>query len=115
MGSSYYVELLTHDLAKKALQDIDEIDGLGGMAKAIEAGIPKMRIEEGTPVPKHELIRGRQVIVGINRYQAQNEAKIDVLKVDNALVRNKQLEKLSRNRADRNEITVTEKLKSLTG
>ena len=113
-GGSYYVERLTHDLAKKALQHIDEIDGLGGMAKAIEAGIPKMRIEEAAARTPARIDSGRQVIVGINRYQAQNEAKIDVLKVDNALVRNKQLEKLSRNRADRNEITVTEKLKSLT-
>ena len=113
-GGSYYVERLTHDLAKKALQHIDEIDGLGGMAKAIEAGIPKMRIEEAAARTQARIDSGRQVIVGINRYQAQNEAKIDVLKVDNALVRNKQLEKLSRNRADRNEIFVTEKLKSLT-
>ena len=113
-GGSYYVERLTHDLAKKALQHIDEIDGLGGMAKAIEAGIPKMRIEEAAARTQARIDSGRQVIVGINRYQAQNEAKIDVLKVDNALVRNKQLEKLSRNRADRNEIIVTEKLKSLT-
>ena len=113
-GGSYYVERLTHDLAKKALQHIDEIDDLGGMAKAIEAGIPKMRIEEAAARTQARIDSGRQVIVGINRYQAQNEAKIDVLKVDNALVRNKQLEKLSRNREDRNEITVTEKLKSLT-
>ena len=113
-GGSYYVERLTHDLAKKALQHIDEIEGLGGMAKAIEAGIPKMRIEEAAARTQARIDSGRQVIVGINRYQAQNEAKIDVLKVDNALVRNKQLEKLSRNREDRNEITVTEKLKSLT-
>ena len=113
-GGSYYVERLTHDLAKQALQHIDEIEGLGGMAKAIEAGIPKMRIEEAAARTQARIDSGRQVIVGINRYQAQNEAKIDVLKVDNALVRNKQLEKLSRNRADRNEITVTEKLKSLT-
>ena len=113
-GGSYYVERLTHDLSKKSLQHIDEIEGLGGMAKAIEAGIPKMRIEEAAARTQARIDSGRQVIVGINRYQAQNEAKIDVLKVDNALVRNKQLEKLSRNRADRNEITVTEKLRSLT-
>ena len=113
-GGSYYVERLTHDLAKKALQHIDEIDGLGGMAKAIEAGIPKMRIEEAAARTQARIDSGRQIIIGINRYSAQNDAKIDVLKVDNALVRNKQLEKLSRNREDRNEITVTEKLKSLT-
>ena len=113
-GGSYYVERLTHDLAKKALQHIDEIEGLGGMAKAIEAGIPKMRIEEAAARTQARIDSGRQIIIGINRYSAQNDAKIDVLKVDNALVRNKQLEKLSRNRADRNEIIVTEKLKSLT-
>ena len=113
-GGSYYVERLTHDLAKKALQHIDEIESLGGMAKAIEAGIPKMRIEEAAARTQARIDSGRQVIIGINRYSAQNDEKIDVLKVDNALVRNKQLEKLSRNRADRNEIIVTEKLKSLT-
>ena len=113
-GGSYYVERRTHDLAKKALQHIDEIEGLGGMAKAIEAGIPKMRIEEAAARTQARIDSGRQIIIGINRYSAQNDAKIDVLKVDNALVRNKQLEKLSRNREDRNEITVTEKLKSLT-
>ena len=113
-GGSYYVERLTHDLAKKALQHIDEIESLGGMAKAIEAGIPKMRIEEAAARTQARIDSGRQVIIGINRYSAQNDAKIEVLKVDNALVRNKQLEKLSRNRADRNEIIVTEKLKSLT-
>ena len=75
-GGSYYVERLTHDLAKKALQHIDEIEGLGGMAKAIEAGIPKMRIEEAAARTQARIDSGRQVIVGINRYQAQNEAKI---------------------------------------
>ena len=113
-GGSYYLERLTNDLAVKAMEHINEIENSGGMAKAIEAGIPKMRIEEAAARTQARIDSGRQVIVGINRYQAQNEAKIDVLKVDNALVRNKQLEKLSRNRADRNETTVTEKLKSLT-
>ena len=99
-GGSYYVERLTHDLAKKALQHIDEIENLGGMAKAIEAGIPKMRIEEAAARTQARIDSGRQVIVGVNRYAAQDDVKIDVLKVDNALVRNKQLDKLARNRVE---------------
>ena len=113
-GGSYYVERLTHDLAKKALQHIDEIEDLGGMAKAIEAGIPKMRIEEAAARTQARIDSGRQVIVGVNRYAAQDDVKIDVLKVDNALVRNKQLDKLARNRAERDNSIVVEKLKNLT-
>ena len=113
-GGSYYVERLTHDLAKKALQHIDEIEDLGGMAKAIEAGIPKMRIEEAAARTQARIDSGRQVIVGVNRYAAQDDVKIDVLKVDNALVRNKQLNKLARNRAERDNSIVMEKLKTLT-
>ena len=113
-GGSYYVERLTHDLAKKALQHIDEIENLGGMAKAIEAGIPKMRIEEAAARTQARIDSGRQVIVGVNRYAAQDDVKIDVLKVDNALVRNKQLDKLARNRAERDNSIVMEKLKDLT-
>ena len=113
-GGSYYVERLTHDLAKKALQHIDEIEDLGGMAKAIEAGIPKMRIEEAAARTQARIDSGRQVIVGVNRYAAQDDVKIDVLKVDNALVRNKQLDKLARNRAERDNSIVMEKLKNLT-
>ena len=113
-GGSYYVERLTHDLAKKALQHIDEIENLGGMAKAIEAGIPKMRIEEAAARTQARIDSGRQVIVGVNRYAAQDDVKIDVLKVDNALVRNKQLDKLARNRAERDNSIVMEKLNDLT-
>ena len=113
-GGSYYVERLTHDLAKKALQHIDEIEDLGGMAKAIEAGIPKMRIEEAAARTQARIDSGRQVIVGVNRYAAQDDVKIDVLKVDNALVRNKQLDKLACNRAERDNSIVMEKLKNLT-
>ena len=113
-GGSYYVERLTHDLAKKALQHIDEIEDLGGMAKAIEAGIPKMRIEEAAARTQARIDSGRQVIVGVNRYAAQDDVKIDVLRVDNALVRNKQLDKLARNRAERDNSIVMEKLKNLT-
>ena len=113
-GGSYYVERLTHDLAKKALQHIDEIENLGGMAKAIEAGIPKMRIEEAAARTQARIDSGRQVIVGVNRYAARDDVKIDVLKVDNALVRYKQLDKLARNRAERDNSIVMEKLKNLT-
>ena len=84
------------------------------MAKAIEAGIPKMRIEEAAARTQARIDSGRQVIVGVNRYAAQDDVKIDVLKVDNALVRNKQLDKLARNRAERDNSIVMEKLKDLT-
>ena len=84
------------------------------MAKAIEAGIPKMRIEEAAARTQARIDSGRQVIVGVNRYAAQDDVKIDVLKVDNALVRNKQLDKLARNRAERDNSIVMEKLKNLT-
>ena len=84
------------------------------MAKAIEAGIPKMRIEEAAARTQARIDSGRQVIVGVNRYAAQDDVKIDVLKVDNALVRNKQLDKLARNRAERDNSIVMDKLKNLT-
>ena len=96
------------------MQHIDEIENLGGMAKAIEAGIPKMRIEEAAARTQARIDSGRQVIVGVNRYAAQDDVKIDVLKVDNALVRNKQLDKLARNRAERDNSIVMDKLKNLT-
>ncbi len=113
-GGSYYVEKLTHDLAKKALEHIEEIEGLGGMAKAIEAGIPKMRIEEAAARTQARIDSGRQVIVGINRHKLEEEETVEVLKVDNAAVRKQQLEKLDRLRVERNEKEVTQRLNTLT-
>ena len=113
-GGSYYVEKLTHDLAKKALEHIEEIESFGGMAKAIEAGIPKMRIEEAAARTQARIDSGRQVIVGINRHRLEGEETVDVLKVDNAAVRKQQLEKLDRLRSERNEKEVTLRLNTLT-
>jgi methylmalonyl-CoA mutase len=113
-GGSYYVEKLTHDLAKKALEHIEEIESLGGMAKAIEAGIPKMRIEEAAARTQARIDSGRQVIVGINRHKLEEEETVEVLKVDNAAVRKQQLEKLDRLRLERNEKEVTLRLNTLT-
>ena len=113
-GGSFYVEKLTHDLARKALEHIEEIESLGGMAKAIEAGIPKMRIEEAAARTQARIDSGRQVIVGINRHKLKEEDNVDVLKVDNAAVRSRQLEKLEQLRAERNSKEVELKLNSLT-
>ncbi|MCB1507514.1 MAG: cobalamin-dependent protein, partial [Hyphomicrobiaceae bacterium] len=102
-GGSHFVERLTYDLAVKALAHIEEIDGYGGMAKAIEAGIPKMRIEEAAARTQARIDSGHQAVIGVNCFKPDNEEPIDVLKVDNAAVRAKQIEKLQRLRAERDE------------
>nr|WP_306262888.1 methylmalonyl-CoA mutase [Pararhizobium sp. IMCC21322] len=102
-GGSYFVEKLTHDLAEKALAHIREIDGMGGMAKAIEQGLPKMRIEEAAARTQARIDGGRQILVGVNKYRPESDPPIDVLKVDNKSVRDQQLEKLKRLRGNRNE------------
>ncbi|MEO1206115.1 MAG: methylmalonyl-CoA mutase [Pseudomonadota bacterium] len=113
-GGSHYVERLTHDLAVKALQHIEEIDGLGGMAKAIAAGVPKMRIEEAAARTQARIDSGTQTIVGVNKYPVENDAIIELLKVDNNSVRTQQLEKLARLRAERDEVKVQAALTALT-
>lgn len=102
-GGSYFVEKLTHDLAEKALAHIREIDEMGGMAKAIEQGLPKMRIEEAAARTQARIDGGRQILVGVNKYRPESDPPIDVLKVDNKSVREQQLEKLKRLRGNRNE------------
>ncbi|MEZ5852870.1 MAG: methylmalonyl-CoA mutase [Hyphomicrobiaceae bacterium] len=113
-GGSYYVERLTHDLAAKAWEHIQEVEALGGMAKAIAAGIPKMRIEEAAARTQARIDSGRQTIVGVNKYRVENEAQIDILKVDNARVRESQISKLQRLRGERSEADVTAALTALT-
>ncbi|MBH69091.1 MAG: methylmalonyl-CoA mutase [Rhodospirillaceae bacterium] len=113
-GGSYYIERLTYDLAKKALEHIDEVESLGGMAKAIEAGIPKMRIEEAAARTQARIDSGRQVIVGVNRHRPNKEEKIDVLRVDNAEVRKQQIEKLDILRSERDSKQVENRLEALT-
>ena len=113
-GGSYYVERLTHDLAAKAWAHIQEIEEMGGMAKAIEAGLPKLRIEEAAARTQARIDSGNQTVVGVNKYQAQDNDNIEVLKVDNSAVREQQLAQLKQLRAERNEADCQEKLAALT-
>ena len=113
-GGSYYVERLTHDLAKRAWGHIQEIEGLGGMAKAIKAGVPKLRIEEAAARTQARIDSGRQTVVGVNKYRLDETENIDVLKIDNAAVRASQLEKLKRLKEERNESDCQTALAALT-
>ncbi|MEC9369015.1 MAG: methylmalonyl-CoA mutase [Pseudomonadota bacterium] len=113
-GGSYFVERLTGDLAARAWEHMQEVEEIGGMAKAIEAGIPKLRIEEAAARTQGRIDSGRQTIVGVNKYIARDEAKIDILKVDNASVRRQQAEKLVRLRAERDEARTQATLSALT-
>ena len=113
-GGSYYVERLTAELAAKAWAHIQEVEALGGMAKAIEAGIPKLRIEEAAAKTQARIDGKQQAIIGVNIFKPENEASIDVLKVDNASVRTQQLDKLRRLKAERNEAETQAALTALT-
>ena len=113
-GGSYYVERLTYELAKKAWGHIEEVESLGGMAKAIEAGIPKLRIEEAAAKTQARIDSGHQSVIGVNKYPPTDEAPIDVLKVDNSAVRAKQLDKLARLKAERDPAALKEALDALT-
>ena len=112
-GGSYYVERLTHDLAARALEHIAEVEALGGMAKAIEQGLPKMRIEEAAARTQARIDSGRQSVVGVNRYKPAVADDIPVLKVDNAKVMAQQLDKLARLKAERDPKAVEAALKAL--
>jgi methylmalonyl-CoA mutase len=113
-GGSFYVERLTHDLAARALKHIEEVEKFGGMAKAIEAGIPKRMIEQAATATQGRIDSGRQTIVGVNKYRQDSDAEIAILKVDNRAVRRQQLDKLERLRAERNEAEVQSALDALT-
>ncbi len=102
-GGSAYVERLTHDLARRAWQHIEEVEGAGGMAKAIEAGIPKMRIEEAAARAQARIDSGQQPVIGVNTYPVDEDEPIEVLRVDNAAVRASQIAQLERLRAERDE------------
>ncbi|WP_323673578.1 methylmalonyl-CoA mutase [Candidatus Poriferisodalis multihospitum] len=112
-GGSYYVERLTAELAQRAAAHIDEIEQLGGMARAIEAGIPKMRIEEAAARTQARIEAGQRTVVGINRYRSELSNEVDILRVDNAEVRSAQLAKLDRLRADRDADVVRRSLDAL--
>ena len=114
-GGSYYVEKLTYDIAKRAWAHIDEVEKAGGMAQAIDAGIPKMRVEEAAARTQARIDSGRQPVIGVNKYVVEADEQIDVLKVDNANVRREQLDKLARLRAERDDRALDESLRRLTG
>ena len=101
-------------LAEKALAHINEVEALGGMAKAIEAGIPKLRIEEAAARTQARIDAGRQPVIGVNKYRLDTNEDIDVLKVDNTAVRAGQIAKLERLRAERNDHEVQSALEALT-
>src|SRR5207342_1702113 len=113
-GGSFYVERLTHDLARKAWGHIAEVEEMGGMAKAIEAGIPKLRIEEAAAKTQARIDAGAQSVIGVNKYPPSGETPIDVLKIDNAAVRQMQLDKLARLKAERDPAGLQEALDALT-
>jgi len=113
-GGSFYVERMTHDLAKRAWGHIEEVENLGGMAKAIEAGLPKQRIEEAAARTQARIDTGAQAVVGVNLYPPHEETPIDLLKVDNAAVRQRQIEKLTRLKRERDPAAVAETLDALT-
>ena len=113
-GGSYYVERLTRDLAAKAWGHIQEVEELGGMAKAIEAGVPKLRIEEASAKTQARIDAGRQAVIGVNKYKPTDEASIEILKVENSTVRRLQIDKLKRLRGERNQKDVDAALAALT-
>jgi methylmalonyl-CoA mutase len=113
-AGSWYVESLTHEIAQKAWALIEEVEKLGGMAKAIETGIPKMRIEEAAARTQGKIDSGTQTIVGVNKYRLEKEDPIDILEIDNSAVRLSQIERLKKLRAERNEAEVKAALKAIT-
>jgi methylmalonyl-CoA mutase len=113
-GGSFYVERLTAELAKKAWAHIQEVEELGGMAKAIEAGIPKLRIEEAAARTQARIDAGAQAVIGVNKYKPTDEKPIDVLKVDNSAVRQMQLDKLAKLKGERDHHKVEQALEALT-
>ena len=113
-AGSYYVESLTHNIAQKAWALIEEVEELGGMTKAIEAGIPKLRIEEAAARKQARIDSGQDVIVGVNKYQLEEEDPLHILEVDNQTVRNQQIERLNQIKSTRNNKDVAEALSKLT-
>lgn len=112
-GGSYFVEQLTAELIDKAWKLIEEVEELGGMTKAIEAGVPKMRIEESAARKQARIDSGQEVIVGVNRYEVEEDTEIDILDVDNTKVRDSQIERLNRVKAERNDDDVKAALQAI--
>ena len=113
-GGSYFVERLTRELADRALGHIEEIEQMGGMARAIEAGVPKMRIEEAAARTQARIDSGRQTVVGVNKYRMETNEDVEVLRIDNAEVKAAQIAKLDRLRIERNDEQVEIALAALT-
>jgi len=113
-GGSFYVERLTHDLAARTWGHIEEVENLGGMTRAIEAGLPKLRIEEAAARTQARIDSGAQAVIGVNKYRPAAEAPIEILKVDNASVRQLQIDKLTRLKRERDPRAVEEALAALT-
>ena len=114
LAGSYYVEKLTHDLATEAWKLIEEVEDMGGMTKAVASGLPKLRIEESAATRQAMIDRGEEVIVGVNKYRLQKEDPIDILDIDNAKVREAQVARLTRIRAERDEAACTAALQELS-
>ncbi len=113
-AGSYYVEALTHELAHKAWELIEEVEKLGGMAKAIETGIPKMRIEEAAARKQSRIDSGKDIIVGVNKYRLEKEDPLDILEVDNTAVREAQIIRLKKLKSERNNEEVKQILEAIT-
>lgn len=113
-GGSYYLESLTAALVERAWSHIQEVEGLGGMAKALETGLPKMRIEEASARRQAQIDSGKETIVGVNRYRLDKEEPIEILEVDNTAVRQAQIERLAKLRAERDDAKVQAALNGLT-
>ncbi len=114
LGGSYYVEHLTHSLLVEANKIIDEVEEMGGMTKAVASGMPKLRIEEAAARRQAKIDRGEEVIVGVNKYRAGEETDVEIRDIDNTAVRNAQIERLQRVRAERDSITCENSLEALT-
>ncbi len=114
LAGSYYVEKLTADLAAEARRLIDEVEDLGGMTRAVESGMPKLRIEEAAAVRQARIDRGEEVIVGVNKYRAQDETPVEIRDIDNTAVRDAQVARLDKVRAARNEDACRAALARLT-
>jgi methylmalonyl-CoA mutase len=113
-AGSFYVERLTHEIAHRAWEHIQEIEDLGGMAKAIETGLPKMRIEEAAARKQARIDSGKDIIVGVNKYRLDKEDPIDILEVDNSAVRQSQLDRLESLKAHRQPSSVSQSLNAIT-
>ncbi|MDG1462845.1 MAG: methylmalonyl-CoA mutase family protein, partial [Gammaproteobacteria bacterium] len=114
LAGSYYVESLTASLVEEARKLINEVDDLGGMTKAVESGMPKLKIEQAAAVRQARIDRGEEVIVGVNKYQQEAESEIDVLNIDNTTVREGQVARLQKVRANRDTDTCNSALEALT-